>query len=191
MKIFLIFLISFFEIFSSSSNKVISIIYVITNKLELSHEPSKQPKQDFWVDSLMGEMFKNTRIAHEFELKSELGITSISKYRLISQINPRISMGPYSFKDNYWFAENLINNPEMYSVDYLETTEQKKILGYECIKYLGKKKTKDSLKMEIWASKQLPSYVNPVVGLTNFPYGILEAYIGDNAEIIQAKEINQ
>jgi hypothetical protein len=59
------------------------------------------------------------------------------------------------------------------TLDLIETKETKKILGYECIKFVSVDSiTKE--KVVIWASKKLPNTLLPFTGLNEFKYGILE-----------------
>lgn len=186
-------LLSFFAFlltaFSGSDHQEIKITYLITNKVMAPIRYPGITERDQLADSLITEMLRNMRISHEFDLTSELGNTSLSAYRLVGQTDPRMMIGPYHFRNGQWMGQSLLKNPDMYEVDYKETDESKTILGYSCKKFVCRQRTADSLAIEIWATKRLPAYINPVVGLTNFPHGILEAVIGDSAEVIRATEV--
>lgn len=191
MKLLFVVL-SAFALSFNNSYQVYNITYTVTNKVQHTFDSVKNAKHDPWVDSIILDMVSKTRIIHEFNLRSAQGETYISEYRFISSGSMQItgSLGSYTYKNGQWFAENLLENPKMYTVTYKETAEKKSILGYECTKFICKRNTSDSMDIEIWASRKLPSYINPLYGLTGFPYGILEAVFADSVEVIQAKSIS-
>ncbi len=174
------------------SYQLIKITYTVTNKVEFSFDSLKNVQHDPWMDSVVSNMIKKTRIVHQFDLSSALGDTYISKYRFVGNASIKIpaSPGPYTYRNDQWFEDNLLVNPNMYTVSFKETEEKKMILGYECTKFQCKKNTSDSLQMTIWATRRLPSYINPSYRLTGFPYGILEVVHGDSTEVIQATDIS-
>ncbi len=190
MKLFFIIL-SVFALSFNKSYQVYNITYTVTNKVQHTFDSVKDAEHDPWIDSIVLSMVNKTRIIHEFNLRSAQGETHISKYRFISSGSIQVtgSLGPYTYKNDQWFTENLLEDPKMYTVTNKETGEKKNILGYECTKFVSKRNTTDSMKIEIWATRRMPSYINPVFQLTGFPYGILEVIIGDSNEVIQAKSI--
>jgi hypothetical protein len=68
--------------------------------------------------------------------------------------------------------ENISEIPTI-KINAIGTKKRKKILGYECIKFITKDKS-NKVEMIIWACKKLPKSLLPYTGLVDFKYGILE-----------------
>lgn len=60
-----------------------------------------------------------------------------------------------------------------YKMEFTETGQTRKILGYQCSQFVATDSAGNQL-VRVWATKELPGTLIPMVGLEYFPYGILE-----------------
>jgi hypothetical protein len=79
----------------------------------------------------------------------------------------------FYYKEGNWRKLGGTGPVTLVSLVLIETGEKKKILGYECIKFVSSDSTGKE-NVVIWASKELPGTLIPYTGLKEFKYGILE-----------------
>jgi GLPGLI family protein len=72
-----------------------------------------------------------------------------------------------SLKDDKW------EPAKTYAMEFTETGQTRKILGYQCSQFVATDSAGNQL-VRVWATKELPGTLIPMVGLEYFPYGILE-----------------
>lgn len=79
------------------------------------------------------------------------------------------------YKNEVWIdLDNDIRKPiKTFSIKFTETGKRRKIFGYPCTEFVATDSVGNQ-QVVMWASKELPSTINPFVGLISFPYGILE-----------------